>query len=64
MAHTADGEIAESSVLVPRAIPGLVSKRVLVMDFIDGVPLNRLKEKMAERNITEVRPHYPLFFSP
>lgn len=50
--------------LVPRAIPGLVSKRVLVMDFIDGVPLNRLKEKMAERNITEVRPHYPLFFSP
>ena len=31
-------------VRVPRAIPGLSSRKVLVMDFVEGVPLKRLAE--------------------
>lgn len=34
---------------------GLVSKRVLVMDFVAGVPLNKLGDRMRERGIQEVR---------
>lgn len=33
-------------VVVPRSIPGLVTKRVLVMDYLRGVPLTKLGSRM------------------
>lgn len=41
VAHTPDGHADVAPLTIPRPIPGLFSKRVLVMDFIDGVPLSR-----------------------
>eukprot|EP00250_Pteridium_aquilinum_P021819 c25236_g1_i1 orf=1890-3506(+) len=38
-------------VVVPRSIPGLVTRKVLIMEFIDGLPLLRLGEEMAKRGI-------------
>ena len=34
-----------ASLRVPRSVGGLVTRRVLVMDFLDGIPLTRLREK-------------------
>lgn len=61
MAHTPDGHADVAPVTIPRPIPGLFSKRVLVMDFIEGTPLSRLKEKMAERGIEEGSPESIIF---
>lgn len=33
-------------VVVPRSIHGLVTQRLLVMEYIDGVPLMQLKDKV------------------
>ncbi|XP_068666429.1 uncharacterized protein [Aristolochia californica] len=38
-------------VLVPRVIPNLVTRRVLVMDFIEGTPILNLGNEMAKRGI-------------
>jgi aarF domain-containing kinase len=35
------GRPVEPPLTVPRPIPGLVSRRVLVMDYLEGVPLSR-----------------------
>ena len=32
-----------ANVVVPRSVPGLVTRRVLTMGFVDGVPLTRLE---------------------
>ena len=37
--------------VLPRPVPGLISRRVLVMDFLRGVPLSRAREEMAKRNV-------------
>eukprot|EP00878_Enallax_costatus_P021138 GHUV01022371.1.p1 GENE.GHUV01022371.1~~GHUV01022371.1.p1 ORF type:complete len:637 (+),score=223.29 GHUV01022371.1:216-1913(+) len=34
-------------VTVPRSVPGLVSRRLMVMSFIDGLPLLQLRDKVA-----------------
>lgn len=36
-----------SHVAVPRSVPGLVSKRLMVMTFMEGLPLMQLKDKVA-----------------
>jgi aarF domain-containing kinase len=36
-----NGFPCESPIVLPRPVPGLVSKRVLVMDYLKGVPLSR-----------------------
>jgi aarF domain-containing kinase len=36
-----NGLPCEPSVVLPRPVAGLVSKRVLVMDYLSGVPLSR-----------------------
>ncbi len=36
-----NGLPCESPIVIPRPVPGLVSKRVLVMDYLKGVPLSR-----------------------
>lgn len=61
VAHTPDGRADVAPVVIPRAINGLVSKRVIVMDFIHGTPLTKLKEKMAERGIKEGSPEAGIF---
>lgn len=30
---------------VPRSIPGLVTQRMLVMEFLDGIPITQLEAK-------------------
>ncbi|CAN8325812.1 unnamed protein product [Cochlearia groenlandica] len=41
----------KSPVLVPRVLRHLVTKRVLVMDYINGIPILRLGDEMAKRGI-------------
>ncbi|KAH0915654.1 hypothetical protein HID58_030100 [Brassica napus] len=41
----------KSPVLVPRVLPQLVTRRVLVMDYINGIPILRLGDEMAKRGI-------------
>ena len=36
-----DGGRCESPLVIPRPVEGLVSRRVLVMDYLEGVPLSR-----------------------
>ncbi|KAG9446405.1 hypothetical protein H6P81_012533 [Aristolochia fimbriata] len=38
-------------VLVPRVTPNLVTRKVLVMDFIEGTPIMNLGDEMAKRGI-------------
>ncbi|XP_052175438.1 uncharacterized protein LOC127790179 isoform X2 [Diospyros lotus] len=38
-------------VLVPRVIPDKVTRRVLVMEYIDGIPILKLGDEMAKRGI-------------
>ncbi|KAK8482842.1 hypothetical protein V6N13_095959 [Hibiscus sabdariffa] len=41
----------KTPVLVPRVLQGLVTRRVLVMDYIDGIPILNLGDEMAGRGI-------------
>lgn len=34
-------------VAVPRSVPGLVSRRLMVMSFMNGLPLLQLRDKVA-----------------
>jgi len=52
MSFKVDGTADEPPLVVPRPIPGLCTGRVIVMEFIEGVPLNRLSEEMAKRGIS------------
>eukprot|EP00775_Hariotina_reticulata_P010212 gene10212-10373_t len=36
-----------SAISVPRSVPGLVSQRLMVMTFMEGLPLLRLRDKVA-----------------
>lgn len=57
-------------VVVPTSVPGLVTREVLVMDYIDGMPLSKLgsvttdmseqKRKMAFKRVGE--PHASVLF--
>lgn len=47
--------------MIPRPVPGLVSRRVLVMDYLDGVPLSRAKEEMEKRGVDPESPEAKLF---
>lgn len=38
-------------VLVPRSVPGMVTRRVLVMDYMDGVQIMRMGDEMRRRGI-------------
>ncbi|KAI0560382.1 UbiB [Gracilaria domingensis] len=40
---------------VPEAIPGLVSRRLLVMTFLDGIPLTKLDGALEKRETRTVR---------
>jgi len=56
-----NGYPCESPVVLPRPIPGLVSRRVLVMDYLNGVPLSRAAEEMLKKGIKPDSPESQLF---
>lgn len=58
---TPDGQPREVPLVLPRPVPGLVSRRVLVQDFLHGVPLSRAREKMMERGVDPDSPQAKLF---
>ncbi|CAM6105645.1 unnamed protein product [Calypogeia fissa] len=41
----------KSPVIVPRSIPGLVTRRVLCMEFIEGTPIMQLEGELQKRGI-------------
>lgn len=51
----------EPPLVLPRPKRGLVCKRVLVMDFLDGVPLSRAREEMLKKGIDPNGPESKLF---
>lgn len=54
-------ELVEIPLVIPRPIPGLISKRVLVMDYLKGVPLTRAREEMQKKGIDPDSPESKLF---
>ncbi|CAB9500401.1 protein kinase UbiB [Seminavis robusta] len=51
----------ELPLVMPRVVTGLVSKRVLVMDYLHGVPLSRAREEMEKNGIDPESPEAKLF---
>lgn len=51
----------EPPLVLPRPKRGLVCRRVLVMDFLDGVPLSRAREEMLKKGIDPNGPESKLF---
>ena len=61
LASTSDGAPCTPAIVTPRPVAGLVTKRVLVMDFLRGVPLSRAVEAMEARGIEPDSPEAQLF---
>lgn len=62
LTRSPDGaKITELPIVMPRPVAGLVSKRVLVMDFLKGVPLSRAREEMMKKGIDPDSPESKLF---
>lgn len=61
ISRTPEGMPCEPPLVVPRPVPGLVSKRVLVMDYLPGVPLSRAREEMIKNEIDPEGPEAKLF---
>lgn len=55
------GKPVEPPLTMPRPIPGLVSRRVLVMDYLNGVPLSRAREEMIKKGIDPDSPEAKIF---
>ena len=51
LATTAEGVPCDPPIVTPRPVGGLVSKRVMVMEYLEGAPLSRAVETMAARGI-------------
>jgi aarF domain-containing kinase len=56
-----NGLPSESPIVLPRPVTGLISKRVLVMDYLKGVPLSRAAEEMLKKGINPDSPESQLF---
>jgi len=56
-----NGLPCESPIVLPRPVTGLISKRVLVMDYLKGVPLSRAAEEMLKKGISADSPESQLF---
>ena len=62
LSRTIDGSMSvEVPLVIPRPYPGLVCRRVLVMDYLHGVPLSRAREEMAKKGIDPDSPESKLF---
>uniref|UniRef100_A0A7S2N3Z5 Protein kinase domain-containing protein n=1 Tax=Haptolina brevifila TaxID=156173 RepID=A0A7S2N3Z5_9EUKA len=51
VSHTCSGDPTAPAVKVPLPVQGLSSRRVLVMEFVEGTPLNKLADVMEKRGI-------------
>ena len=51
VAFAPDGSETPPPLVIPRPVPGLVSPKVLVMDFIEGVSLNNLAEEAKKQGV-------------
>lgn len=60
ISHDNNGEKTKRPVSIPLPVGELVSQRVLVMDFVEGVPLNRLQEAMKKKGIESGTPEAKL----
>lgn len=40
-------------IVVPRSIPNLVTQKLLVMDYIDGIPITQMKDQEKFQNLSE-----------
>ncbi len=40
-------------IVVPRSVPTMVTPRLLVMNYLDGVPITRMKDQVAFQNLSE-----------
>lgn len=56
-----DGSPRDLPLVIPRPVTGLISRRVLVMDYLRGVPLSRAKEEMERRGVDPDSPESKLF---
>ena len=62
LTRSMDGtEITDMPLVMPRPVPGLVCKRVLVMDYLKGVPLSRAREEMEKKGLDPDSPESKLF---
>lgn len=62
LSRTMDGSApTDLPIVMPRPVHGLVSRRVLVMDYLPGVPLSRAREEMKKRGIEPDSPEAKLF---
>jgi aarF domain-containing kinase len=51
VAHAPNNKPRAAPVIVPLPIPGLVSTRVMVLEFIDGMALSKLAAEMTKRGV-------------
>lgn len=51
VAHAPDNSPRPPAVTIPLPIPGLVTRRVMVMEYIEGTPLSRIAAQMAAKGI-------------
>ena len=58
---TPDGRPRDVPLVLPQPVPGLVSRRVLVQDFLRGVPLSRARDEMKKRGVDPNSPQAKLF---
>mmetsp|Transcript_7988 Transcript_7988/g.17889 ORF Transcript_7988/g.17889 Transcript_7988/m.17889 type:complete len:639 (+) Transcript_7988:163-2079(+) len=56
VAHSPSNKPQTPSVTVPLAIPGLVSTRVMVMEYVDGVALSQMAKEMSDRGVVSGSP--------
>jgi predicted unusual protein kinase regulating ubiquinone biosynthesis (AarF/ABC1/UbiB family) len=40
-------------IVVPRSVPSMVTPRLLVMNYLDGMPITRMKDTVAFQNLSE-----------
>jgi aarF domain-containing kinase len=56
-----DGTPRDVPLVIPRPVPGLVSRRVLVQDYLEGIPLSRARDAMIAKGIDPNGPEAKLF---
>jgi len=56
-----NGSARKAPLVIPRPVPGLVCRRVLVMDYLHGVPLSRARDEMIKKGIDPAGPEAKLF---
>jgi predicted unusual protein kinase regulating ubiquinone biosynthesis (AarF/ABC1/UbiB family) len=56
-----DGTPRDVPLVVPRPVPGLVCRRVLVQDYLEGIPLSRARDAMIAKGIDPNGPEAKLF---